>query len=345
MTSKEWRRGQGDQPCFSLVLQAAHRIAPEYGISSGVLFRGTGLDESVLEDPYTVIGRHQALAYFQNLATAGPPGIGLDVGLATSLNERGSSGHLLLAVDTIDNAIQLAHQFYDLAYLHVGWNSRQEGKLFCHRFTEGYPLGEARQFCMDRALAIMQLCAAYFTGGELKPVLLTLDGPRPSYATRYDDLFQCQVKFSQEATELQYPSEALGHRVTSHDQQVLDVMKSLCQTLLEKLHGRQDFVSEVRRAIHLKPDSFPNIDQVAERLGCAPRTLRRRLQQEEESFQKILDEERSAVASDYLRNGTLSIQQVAERCGFNDPQNFSQAFRRWTGQSPSEFRKDTSQDL
>ncbi|PLW68732.1 helix-turn-helix transcriptional regulator [Pseudohalioglobus lutimaris] len=342
--SKEWRRGPGDQPCFALLLQAAHRIALEHGIPSGELFRGTGLDESVLKDPYTIIGRHQALAYYQNLAAAGPPGIGLDVGLATTLNERGSHGHLLLAVDTIQSAIQLAQEFYDLVYLHVDWAARQQGNLFYHRFTEGYPLGGARQFCMDRALVIVQVGAEYFTAGKLKPTLLTLDGPRPSYAARYDDLFQCPVKFSQEATELQYPSEALGHRVTSHDQQVLDVMKSLCQNLLEKLHGRQDFVSEVRRAIHLKSGSFPNIDQVAERLGCAPRTLRRRLQQEQESFQKILDEERSAVASDYLRNSTLSIQQVAERCGFNDPQNFSQAFRRWTGRSPSEFRKNTSQD-
>jgi AraC-like DNA-binding protein len=229
--------------------------------------------------------------------------------------------------------------------MHVGWNPHQEGNRFSHRFTEDYPLGSAKQFCMDRALIIMQVGAAYFTGGKLKPTLVTLDSPRPSYAARYDELFQCPVKFSQEATEIQYTSEALGHRVTSHDQQVLEVMKSLCQNLLEKLHGRQGFVSEVRRAIHLKPGSFPNIDQVAERLGCAPRTLRKRLQQEEESFQKILDEERSAVASDYLRNSTLSIQQVAERCGFNDPQNFSQAFRRWTGHSPSEFRKDTNQGL
>ena len=338
--SEEWRRGPGDRPCFALVLQAAHRIALENGIPGGKLFRATGLDESVLEEPYTVIGRHQALAYYQNLAAAGPPGIGLDVGLATTLNERGSHGHLLLAVDTIQTAIRLGQEYYDLVYLHVGWNSRQEGNLFSHRFSEDYPLGEARQFCMDRALVIMQVGATYFSRGELTPTLVTLDSPRPSYAARYDELFQCPVKFSQPATEIQYSSEALGHRVSSHDQQVLDVMKSLCQNLLEKLHGRQGLVSEVRRAIHLKPGSFPNIDQVSERLGCAPRTLRKKLQQEQESFQKILDEERRAVASDYLRDSTLSIQEIAVRCGFNDPQNFSQSFRRWTGKSPTQFRKD-----
>lgn len=336
--SNEWRRGSGDQPCFALVMQAAYRTALEIGLDAGELFRGNGLDESVLEDPYTVVGRHQVLGFYQNLAEAGPPGIGLDVGLATTLNERGSHGHMLLAVDTMQNAIQLGQEFYELVYMHVGWATRLENQRFCHRFIEEYPLESARQFCMDRVLAIMQVGAEYFTGGELRPLLVTLDQPAPSYAARYEELFQCPVKFSRDNVEIHYASEALGHKVSSHDEQVLQVMKSLSRTLLEKLHGRQDFVSEVRRAIHLKPGKFPNIEQVSDRLGCSPRTLRRRLQQEQENFQKILDEERQAVACDYLGNHKLSIQEVAERCGFSDAQNFSQAFRRWTGESPSEYR-------
>jgi AraC-like DNA-binding protein len=337
----EWRRGPGDQPCFALVLQAAYRTALAQGIPGAELFRGTGLDAAVLEDPYTVIGRHQALLFYQNLAEAGPAGIGLDVGLATSLQQRGSHGHLLVAVDTIQSAIALGQKYYDLVYLHVGWSPRHEGELVYHRFTEDYPLGGARQFCMDRALAVIHVGAQYFSGGDLHPVVIKMDCPAPAYASRYKDIFQSPILFSQDVVEIQYASEALGHKVTSHDQHVLEVMEGLCQNLLEKLHGRQGFVAEVRRAIHLNPGSVPNIEQVAERLGCAPRTLRRRLQQEQERFQNILDEERKAVACDYLQNSTLSIQQIAERCGFNDPQNFSQAFRRWTGQSPTEFRKES----
>lgn len=335
----EWRRRAGDQPCFALVLQGAYRIALQQGLPGGELFRGTGLDETTLEDPYTVIGRHQARVFYQNLATMGPPGIGLEVGLATSLNQRGPHGHLLVAVDTIQSAILLGQQFYDLIYLHVDWSTRQEKGLVCHRFTEETPLGAARQFCMDRALAIMQVAADYFTSGELKPVLVKLDRPESSYTSRYEEIFQSPIRFSQDVTEIQYAGGALKHKVSSHDERVLEVMKGLSQSLLEQLYGRQDFVDEVRRAIYLKPGSFPNIEQVSQRLGCAPRTLRRKLQLEQESFQKILDEEREVVACDYLRDSTLSVQQIAERCGFNDPQNFSHAFRRWTGRSPSEFRK------
>jgi AraC-like DNA-binding protein len=55
-------------------------------------------------------------------------------------------------------------------------------------------------------------------------------------------------------------------------------------------------------------------------------------------FQDLLDAERRKLTEDYLANSNLTIQQIAEQCDFSDAQNFSQAFRRWSGMSPSEFR-------
>jgi AraC-like DNA-binding protein len=55
-------------------------------------------------------------------------------------------------------------------------------------------------------------------------------------------------------------------------------------------------------------------------------------------YQDLLDAERRRVAEDFLLNTTMTIQQVADQCGFTDAQNFSQAFRRWLGVSPTEFR-------
>ena len=69
------------------------------------------------------------------------------------------------------------------------------------------------------------------------------------------------------------------------------------------------------------------------------RTLRRKLGQQNVRYQDLLDEERRHVAEDFLLNTTMTIQQIADQCGFNDAQNFSQAFRRWQGMTPTEFRK------
>lgn len=330
-----------DKPCYSVVLRAPYRAALEHGLPTQKLFLGTGLDKAVLDDAYQIIGRNQALAFYKNLVALAEPGIGLDAGLATSLTEMGSHGHMDAAVDTIRTSIVLGQRFYDIIYLHLDWEAETRGDLQVYRFTEKTPLGDARQFCIDRLLTAMQVRAEYFGGAGLKPLLVTLDRPEPVYSARYQEIFQAPIRYSQDAVELHYSSEALDHKVSSYDPKVLEVMTALCESLQQKLNQREDIVSEVRRAINLKSNGFPNIEQVAESLSCSPRTLRRKLQQQKENFQKILDEERERVALDYLCNSELTMQQISERCGFRDAQNFSHAFRRWSGFSPTQFRKNS----
>ena len=80
------------------------------------------------------------------------------------------------------------------------------------------------------------------------------------------------------------------------------------------------------------------LQYVASKLAMSPRTLRRKLGAEGVRFQDLLDNKRRKVAEDYLSNSDLTIQQIAEQCDFSDGQNFSQAYKRWTGMSPTEYR-------
>ncbi len=43
-------------------------------------------------------------------------------------------------------------------------------------------------------------------------------------------------------------------------------------------------------------------------------------------------------AARLLVNGPLSVKEIASACGFDDPSDFAEAFRRPYGTSPSEIR-------
>jgi transcriptional regulator GlxA family with amidase domain len=45
------------------------------------------------------------------------------------------------------------------------------------------------------------------------------------------------------------------------------------------------------------------------------------------------------VAVKYLRDTVMTNEDIATAVGFSDPGNFRHAFRRWTGKTPSEFRR------
>jgi AraC-like DNA-binding protein len=53
--------------------------------------------------------------------------------------------------------------------------------------------------------------------------------------------------------------------------------------------------------------------------------------------------ERRWVAEEYLADSELSVQRIADLCGFSDAQNFPQAFKRWLGVSPTEYRRSQHQ--
>jgi AraC-like DNA-binding protein len=82
-----------------------------------------------------------------------------------------------------------------------------------------------------------------------------------------------------------------------------------------------------------------NFDSIAERLKMSPRSLRRRLQEEDTSFRDLVDEVRAQVAIKYVRDTSLSIEDVTYALGFHDASAFRRAFRRWTGAAPYEFRR------
>ena len=94
----------------------------------------------------------------------------------------------------------------------------------------------------------------------------------------------------------------------------------------------------MRRAIENDPG---NADRyiVATTLGLSTSTLKRRLEEEGTTFREVrtsLLRERAIVR---LLDHTLPISQIAVDLGYSDHTNFSHAFKRWTGQSPGEFRR------
>lgn len=51
---------------------------------------------------------------------------------------------------------------------------------------------------------------------------------------------------------------------------------------------------------------------------------------------------RVSHATDYLLDSSLTIEQIAQKCGFSDPDYFRRIFRHYMKTSPSEYRKEFS---
>lgn len=82
-----------------------------------------------------------------------------------------------------------------------------------------------------------------------------------------------------------------------------------------------------------------SIDKIAEDIKLSKRTLQRRLQQQQANFAQLRDVLRFHYAIKYLIDEHMSVDAVSKALDFSDRTSFTNAFKRWTGLSPSVFRK------
>jgi AraC-like DNA-binding protein len=74
-------------------------------------------------------------------------------------------------------------------------------------------------------------------------------------------------------------------------------------------------------------------------MDMSPRSIQRLLMEQGTTFSRIVERSRRQSAFQLLVRKDLSVTEVAAKLGYSDPSNFGRAFRKWTGQSPNQWRK------
>ena len=130
--------------------------------------------------------------------------------------------------------------------------------------------------------------------------------------------------------------------VRQPDAALLTVLQQHAEQLLAALPRRDPFLDELQGSLSaLLRGRSPTLAATALRLGVSVRTLQRRLEERGLHFQQLLDETRAMLARDHLRNRSLRITDVAMLFGYSEQSAFDCAIRRWTGQTPEDFRHES----
>jgi AraC-like DNA-binding protein len=123
----------------------------------------------------------------------------------------------------------------------------------------------------------------------------------------------------------------------------LDVWLSNSPADLLYLPGRDTTVgTHIRRQLQGELSTnlrFPAFEQICDTLHMSSQVVRRRLAEEGTSYQKLKDGVRSGLVKELLASPELAIAEIAVRAGFTEPAALSRAFKKWTGQTPAQYRE------
>jgi AraC-like DNA-binding protein len=163
--------------------------------------------------------------------------------------------------------------------------------------------------------------------------------PQPRETANYRRIFGALPRFGQPQTKLVLPAGDVLLPVVMANPQAHRVVEAEAEAMLQTLSGEPPFVRQVKADVAQRLIAGEvSVAAVAESLHLSARTLHRRLDEHGCSFRQIVEDTRRAKAEEHLRGSRMSLTEVAFMLGYSEQSTFQQAFKRWTGMTPGEFR-------
>ncbi len=188
-------------------------------------------------------------------------------------------------------------------------------------------------------LALVWRYINWITGGDISASEIHLARENGGSAD-FEDFFQAPVSFGHGANAIVFDREVLRTPPIHACRSVFATTERLVER--EVMAGLPESISaQVRIAMDvLGQGCMPELEEVADHLNVSARTLQRRLADEARTFSQLLDSHCRSLALEALDGGEdLTIEEIAERCGFLETRSFYRAFTRWTGMTPDRYRR------
>jgi AraC-like DNA-binding protein len=132
----------------------------------------------------------------------------------------------------------------------------------------------------------------------------------------------------------------LSQSVASADPSLHALIRQHADALLAELPHVQSVTARVRELITKElAGGNPIAANIARQMPMGARTLGRRLEGEGTTFKELLDDMRRRLALGYVAGSLLPLSEIAFLLGFSQTAAFHRAFKRWTGQTPLEYRR------
>lgn len=315
------------------------KCAAQHGVDPEEILQGTGLQLSELDDPEVFITTYQDLAILRKiLERIDYPQFGLFVGLFYDTAILGKWAIAAMHSATVLDAFQLAMRYSEITVTYFQYELIARGDKVVLTVKELMDLGKCRKFMHEhQTRAIYMLCEQILG----KPIVLREIGfafSRPDYASVYEEIFKCPVKFDTDESYAVFDSSYLSMKLPHANPVTCKLYEKECEQILRNLSVLETTKDMVHRELIYEHDTFPKLEYVARKLHMSPRTLRRRLHSEGTTFKGIAEEVRRIKALDLLKSTDHPLERIAEQLGYSDVPNFCHAFKRWTGQTPSSYR-------
>lgn len=177
------------------------------------------------------------------------------------------------------------------------------------------------------------------SGRSVYPIRVMYRGDRIRDTSEHERIFQCKPSFNQDSNCMVFRTADMQIPVLGYNPQLSAMIEKLLQERLRESEEGVRFTTKVKEAISANYQfDFPQLENIAVTLNITPRTLQRKLQDENTSYRELRDSIRYELATTLLRYKDLTISEIAYKLGYAELTAFRKAFKQWSGVTPVDYR-------
>jgi AraC-like DNA-binding protein len=340
---------QNDRYVTGIALSQFVYGAQSLGIDSLQIINQTGLSQEYLKPSARVPGHKYEMALLKLILAHKNVSFGVDIGqqiipplygvlmsLALNSNSLGEALGYLARYQAIatGNCGEVEYSFDGENYLYVIAMTHQNRVIRRH-VSECVMI----MFCnLIRLIAGRQ---------DLAPTELWFEHePASKSAKMYiESIVKCPVFFNKDDTRMIISDKIHHFHILGHGEDMLRIAEKQADDQLKIINKKLSVIEKIKwHILELMQSSQPRRETVAKRLQISPRTLDRRLEHSDTSWQELIDELRLQLSVGYLLDSQYTINDVSQKLGFSEIRAFQRKFKSWTGLTPSEYRKSLFED-
>jgi AraC-like DNA-binding protein len=269
------------------------------------------------------------------------PSMVVQAGLRLDLMDHEILGFAMLNSPTIHYAWNLNAQFFKLIVPSFKMEYRLEAQQALLRYTPLHPLSYL-------SLAVHFEAIASITHANVKE--LTRNNPpnydiyfstqQPSHKKVFSRLTAAKVHFEASSSpllQIVFPAEIVQRALPTADPHALAIAEQRCRTQLATYVSEGRLADWVRMMLRESHDKLPSLPDLAATLNITAKTLERYLRKENVGFRQLANEIKSERAIALLKQGQ-GVTHIAYTLGYTNVVNFSRAFKKIHGLSPSAYQ-------
>jgi len=312
--------------------------AVQRGISAESLCNACGIDlDAVRADTAPVTSRHMNDLWMHASQSCHDPLFGLHFGESLQLAALGVVGQIIQSAATVGEAVTIAASLSSL----VTDQYAVEVKKSRPSFTVGLRM-QASASGSPAALRQLRDFLVVFVIHELDGLLLRKVAPiavtlpeTGAPLTEYERVLRCRPVRKAGPCTVTFDSVYWNEPIITANHELQKILLQRAGNLV-----RAPLTFKDRVLTYLEGHAYLGIlslEEVAANFNMSPRSLQRRLREEQITFQQLADTVRKSLALQFVGAGHYPVKEISAMLGYNELSAFSRAFKRWTGKPPGGY--------